>query len=470
MSIFKAYDIRGTVPDEINETVASRFGKAYAEFLIQKNSGAKKKLSIAVGMDNRVSSPALHAEVIRAVRESGIDVIDIGLASTPFYYFAVSYLGLNGGIMVTASHNPPEFNGFKPVLSRAAPLGSESGLKDIEVFYTSVIPDQNMGSGTISLQKLSQTPYSSLGDLSSREILSEYINANLSFAPPKDLQNLTVAVDVGNGVSSLMCAALFDRLSCKLIPLFFELDGTFPNHMPNPLIEENIKILKNTVREKGADVGIAFDADGDRSIFIDEKGETIPADLMTALVAGELLTLYPKEHILYDLRSSWAVKEAITAAGGTPSVCRVGHAFIKKQMMDEHALFAGEVSGHFYLRFADFGYFEAPLVVTLLVLNLLTRTGKPLSELIKPFKTYFSTGEINFTVADKSTILQNIETHYADAQNIAHLDGVSIEYTDWWCNVRASNTENLLRLNLEAKTSKLRDEKLAELTQIIQNK
>lgn len=462
MSIFKAYDIRGTVPNEINEAVAARFGKAYAEFLIQKNTDAKKPLSIAVGMDNRVSSPALHAEVIRTVRESGINVVDIGLASTPFYYFAVSYLGLDGGIMVTASHNPPEFNGFKPVLSRAAPLGSESGLKDIEVIYFSVIPDQ------IGDLRQSRTRLCPAGTLTARDILSEYIEANLSFAPPKDMHDLTAVVDVGNGVSSLMCAALFDRLSCKLIPLFFELDGTFPNHMPNPLIEENIKALKNTVKEKGASLGIAFDADGDRSIFIDEKGETIPADLMTALLAGEFLTLYPREHILYDLRSSWAVKEAITAAGGTPSVCRVGHAFIKKQMMDEHALFAGEVSGHFYLRFADFGYFEAPLVVTLLVLNLLARTGKPLSELIKPFKTYFSTGEINFEVSDKATILQTMETRYADAKSITHLDGVSIEYTDWWCNVRASNTENLLRLNLEAKTKELRDEKLVEITQIIQ--
>ncbi|MBI2644850.1 phosphomannomutase/phosphoglucomutase [Candidatus Uhrbacteria bacterium] len=456
MSIFKAYDIRGTVPNEINETVAERFGKAYAEFLIAKNSDAKKPLSIAVGMDNRISSPALHAQVIRAMRESDINVVDIGLCSTPFYYFAVSYLGLDGGIMVTASHNPPQYNGFKPVLARAAPLGSESGLKDIEAMYEKipVIPD------------LIRNPV--LGTLSSRDILGEYIDANLAFAPPADMQDLTVTVDVGNGVSSLMCAALFDRLSCKLIPLYFELDGTFPNHMPNPLIEENIKTLKKTVREKHASLGIAFDADGDRSIFVDERGETIPADLMTALVGRELLALYPHEHILYDLRSSWAVKEAIAAAGGTPSICRVGHAFIKKQMMDEHALFAGEVSGHFYLRFANFGYFEAPLVVTLLVLNLMARTGKPLSELVQPLRTYFSTGEINFEVADKAVILKTIETRYADAKSIAHLDGVSIEYDDWWCNVRASNTENLLRLNLEAKTENLRDEKLAEVQNIIQ--
>jgi len=450
MSIFKAYDIRGTVPQEINEAIAYRVGKAYAAFLF-KHTDSKKPLTIAVGMDNRVSSPALQTEVIRAVRESGVNVIDIGLASTPFYYFTVSRLELDGGIMVTASHNPPEFNGFKPVIAKAAPLGSESGLKDIEALY----------------EKNECIQASTMGTLESRDLLSEYTDANLSFAPAKNMAGLTAVVDVGNGVSSLMCAALFDRLSCKLLPLFFELDGRFPNHMPNPLIEENIKTLKSTVQEKNASLGIAFDADGDRSIFIDEEGNIIPADLMTALVAQELLALYPHEHILYDLRSSWAVKEAISAAGGIPFVCRVGHAFIKKQMQEEHALFAGEVSGHFYLRFGDLGYFEAPLVVTLLVLNLLARTGKPLSELIQPFRTYFSTGEINFEVADKLTILKNIETRYADARTISHLDGVSIEYDNWWCNVRPSNTENLLRLNLEAKTATLRDEKLAEIKSII---
>jgi phosphomannomutase len=453
MSIFKAYDIRGTVPNEINSETAYRIGKAYAAFLMTR-ADAQKPLTIAVGMDNRVSSPALHAEVIRAVRESGIHVVDIGMASTPFYYFCVAHLALDGGIMITASHNPPEYNGFKPVVEKAVPVGSESGLKDIAVFY-----EKNNGMDARDM-----------GTLESRDLLHEYIEANLAYAPAQDMKNLTVAVDVGNGVPSLMCAAFFERLSCGLIPLFFELDGRFPNHMPNPLIEENIKALKNTVKEKRAHIGIAFDTDGDRSMFIDERGETIPADLVTALVARELLARYPGEHILYDVRSSWAVKEAISAAGGTSSVCRVGHAFIKKQMREEHALFAGEVSGHFYLRFGELGYFEAPLVVTLIILNLLARSGTPLSELIQPFRAYFSTGEINFEVADKEGALKKIEARYADARTISRLDGIRIEYNDWWCNVRPSNTENLLRLNLEAKTDALRDEKRKEVRDIILEK
>ncbi|MBI4599588.1 phosphomannomutase/phosphoglucomutase [Candidatus Uhrbacteria bacterium] len=442
-SIFKAYDVRGLVPDEINEDVATRFGQAFAVFL--RRETGKKRVSVAVGQDNRTHSPQLWSALVAGLTSAGADVVDIGLASTPFFYYAASALKLDGGINVTASHNPPEYNGFKCVRKKAEPIGAETGLREIQKLF------EKIGA-----------------HITKKDMLDEYIQKNLKLAPPGDWSLLKVAIDTGNGVSVLMLKKLIAKTGLKAVPLYFQLDGTFPNHMPNPLVEKNIAALKKTVVEKKYSCGIALDADGDRCIFINEKGETISSDLITALVASLLLKNRPGEKICYDATSSRTTREVILEHGGVPVISRVGHSFIKAMMRDENILFAGERSGHFYFRFAALGYFEAPLLVIIILLNLLAKTNRPLSEIIAPFQRYASTGEINFTVSDKVGAIQKIESLHEDAKTVLHLDGITIEYDDWWCNVRPSNTEPLLRLNLEATSAGLRDAKLKEITAIIQ--
>jgi len=448
-SIFKAYDIRGVVPEDINEAVVERIGRAFATYL--RSETGKDMITLAVGQDNRTHSPRLFAALAKGLLDAGATVVDIGLASTPFFYFAVSHLGLDGGINVTASHNPPEYNGLKCVRRNAEPLGVESGLEEIKKLALSENVLTSDRKGTMSKQ----------------DILPEYIEENLALIPLSDVSSLKIAVDTGNGVSVLMIEELMKARALRIVPLYFELDGTFPNHMPNPLLEKNIAVLKQTVVEQGCSCGIALDADGDRSIFIDEQGHTVSSDILTALVAHELLKTHPKETIVYDVRSSWATREAIQESGGTPVISRVGHSFIKTVMKKENALFAGECSGHFYFRFGSLGYFEAPLLVIQTVCNLLAQSGKSFSSLLSPFQRYTATGEINFTVDDKDAILKKIEETFSDAKNISHLDGITIEYDDWWCNVRPSNTEPLLRLNLEARTEAEKEKNYQKIRTII---
>lgn len=441
-SIFKAYDIRGIYPGEINEDVAMRIGRVFAFFL--RTETGKKRVSIAVGRDNRVHSPHLLSALVCGLTAGGADVVDIGLASTPFFYFASSQLECDGGIMVTASHNPPEYNGFKCVRTRAEPIGVETGLREIQSL----------------VEKIES-------HITSVDLLNDYIQKNLKLAPIAGWSGLRVAVDTGNGVSALMMQGLIDATGLSAIPLYFELDGTFPNHLPNPLKEENVAVLKKTVVEEKCSCGIALDADGDRSVFIDESGESVPSDLITALVASVLLKKKPGEKICYDATSSWATREVIREQGGIPVISRVGHSFIKEMMRTENILFAGERSGHFYFRFSNLGYFEAPLLVMIIVFNLMAESGKTLSALIAPFRRYAATGEVNFEVKDKEKILKLVTEQYATAKTVDHLDGLTIEYDDWWLNLRPSNTEPLLRLNLEAKTTELRDRRLKELTELI---
>lgn len=443
-SIFKAYDIRGTVPAQINPDVAFHIGRAFASFLRQETG--KKRVVLASGQDNRVHSPELFRSLVAGLISAGADIIDIGLASTPFFYFAVCHLQCDGGINVTASHNPPEYNGFKCVRKNAEPIGIETGLLDIKALAEK-----------------------SVTQITQRDVLKDYIQKNLKLAPAADWSRLRVAIDTGNGVSVLMLKELATETGLDVVPLYFELDGTFPNHLPNPLVEKNIAVLKKTVAEQKCDCGIAFDADGDRAIFINEKGETISSDLITALIATRLLKNKSGEKICYDAVSSWSVRETVREHGGIPIISRVGHSFIKETMRTENALFAGERSGHFYFRFGSMGYFEAPLLVVIIILNLLTETEKRLSELIAPLQRYATTGEINFEVMDKEDIMKRVEEQYKDAKTVLHLDGVTAEYDDWWFNVRPSNTEPLLRLSIEAKTRELRDSKLEELTEIIKN-
>ncbi|MDP2630404.1 MAG: phosphomannomutase/phosphoglucomutase [Candidatus Uhrbacteria bacterium] len=447
-SIFKAYDIRGVVPDDVNEEVVERIGRAFATHL-RKETG-KEIVTIAVGQDNRTHSPLLFSALTKGLMDAGANVIDIGLASTPFFYFAVSHLGLDGGINVTASHNPPQYNGLKCVRKRAEPIGMESGMTEI----------QKLASGTDPLVSENK------GTMSTQNILSDYIKKNLELVPALDYSGLKIAIDTGNGVSALMIQEFIDAVHLPVVPLYFELDGTFPNHLPNPLVEENVADLKKAIIDNQCHCGVALDADGDRMIFIDERG-VMANDVTIALLAQGFLARHPGEKILYDIRSSHTVPETIRESGGVPVATPVGHTLIKQCMRKENGLFAGELSGHYYFR--DIGTFEAPLMALATVLNLLATSGKKLSELVNPLRRYFDTGEINFTVDDKDAIMKEIESTYHDAKNSSHLDGVTIEYDDWWCNVRPSNTEPLLRLNLEARSEELRDVKLKEITAIIQS-
>lgn len=454
MPLFKAYDIRGVIPDEINGDTIERIAAAFVVYLKEQQPVAEDRLlTVVVGRDNRASSEEFMDRAIQSFVNSGVDVIDIGLASTPYFYYAAASQQTDGGMMITASHNPPQYNGCKLVGAQARPIGADSGLPHIEHLF-------NTG------QKLKTARR---GSVASAQFLDSYINENIKLARISDtpLVPLTVVADTGNGVSALMCEALFALLPVRLVKLFFELDGTFPNHMPNPLEEKNTAVLRETVVKQHADLGIAMDADGDRCIFIDEKGNTISSDLITALIASDILTHHPDEAILYDVRSSWAVPETIRAHGGRAFPTRVGHAFIKNDMRRENAIFAGELSGHFYYRFADAAYYEAPLAVIISVLRILSNKKQPLSNIIAHIRKYFATGEINFAVKDKHAKMDEIEKRFHDATRIDKLDGITVEYADWWCNVRSSNTEDLLRLNLEAKTSALRDEKLQMLTTLI---
>ncbi|MBI4250650.1 phosphomannomutase/phosphoglucomutase [Candidatus Uhrbacteria bacterium] len=455
MSLFKAYDIRGKIPAELNAEIIENITRAFAFYLDEQRQIKDTPLTVVVGRDNRSTSEEFTDRTINAFLESGVHVIDIGLASTPYFYFAAASQKADGGMMITASHNPPEYNGCKLVGPSARPIGADSGMPYIEQLYKE--------------GKKLESP--NRGSKKTVELLESYIEENIKLARLADapLVPLTVAVDTGNGVSALMCKALFNVLPVRLVKLFFELDGTFPNHMPNPLEEKNTAALRQMVAQEHADIGIAMDADGDRCIFIDEKGETISSDLITALLASDILMHHPDEAVLYDVRSSWAVPETIRAHGGRPAATKVGHALIKNHMRREHAIFAGELSGHYYYRFADNTYYEAPLAVIVSILRILSHRKQPLSQIISSLRKYFATGEINFQTSDKPGKMEELEKHFHDAARIDKLDGITIEYADWWCNVRPSNTEDLLRLNLEAKTAEVRDEKLHLLKTIIEH-
>lgn len=449
-SVFKSYDIRGVVPEEINEQFAYALGPAFVSYL--SAHGAAEPLTVVVGRDNRLSSDALADSLVAGLMVRGATVVDIGLASTPLFDWVVLSQKALGGIMVTASHNPPQFNGFKMMGPGITPIGGDTGMTKIRKLM-------EMGSATISKAERNIGNIAKVADT-----ISQYIDACFALVPPSpDIVKLKVVVDAGNGVSALMAQAQFDRLPCAMTPLFFELDGTFPNHEPNPLVEENLRFLKAEIEKQRADIGIALDTDGDRIILLDEKGR-MANDVTIALLAKEFLKKRPGAKILYDIRSSHAVPETIAACGGIPIITPVGHTLIKAAMRKEGGLFAGELSGHYY--FSDVGNFEAPPLVINAILNLLSGSGKKLSQLTDELRAYFPTGEINFRVEDKAHVLQNIEKRYTDVK-LSRLDGITIEYPDWWANIRPSNTENVLRLNLEATTEKLRDEKRGELEALI---
>ena len=426
-TVFKAYDVRGIYPDELDEAGAQAIGRAYVEEFEPRK--------IAVGRDMRLSSPDMAAAFMRGAAEAGADVLDLGLVGTEMVYFAVGELALDGGAMITASHNPKEYTGMKIVRRGALPVGGDSGLLDIRTRAMSGDSPRSGPEGMIE-------PY---------DIWPAFVDRVLSFVDVPAIRPLRVVIDAANGMAGAMLPHVLDRLPIKAIPCYFEPDGSFPNHEPNPLLPENREFIVSKTLEERADVGVAFDGDADRCFFVDDTGEFVPGDFVTALLAESVLAKEPGAKIIYDVRASWAVPETITGAGGVPLVNRVGHAFIKHRMRQDEALFGGEVSGHYYFR--DFSQADSGVVPFLLMLELVSRKGTKLSEILAPFRErYFITGELNTPVSDVPVKLQELKERFGPLGQVSHLDGLSIDADDWHMNVRPSNTEPLLRLNVEART------------------
>jgi phosphomannomutase len=444
-NIFKAYDVRGLYPEEINEDVARAIGRGFVAYLKAKR--------IAVGRDMRLSSPALAAAFIDGVTAQGTDVVDYGMIPTDMLYFAVARDGHEGGVEVTASHNPKQYNGIKMVRREAFPLSGEAGISDIrDAIAADALPP----------------PAAVRGAVTTRNLLDAYIEHVMSFIDRSVIRPFNVVLDAGSGMAGLIAPRLFDQLPCRTTRLCFDVDGRFPNHEANPLIEENRRdIVERVVAEK-ADIGIAWDGDADRCFFIDGSGEFVSGDFITALLAEAFLLKAPGSTVIYDLRASHAVRDVVAAHGGTSLMNRVGHAFFKRRMRETNGIFGGEVTGHYYFRdnfYADNGFIPA-----LLILELMSKKGLSLHQLLEPLRRqYFISGEINTKLKSMDVVpakLTEIAAKYADAHQY-ELDGISVEYPDWHFNVRPSNTEPLLRLNLEARTAELMAQKRDEVIALI---
>jgi phosphomannomutase len=444
-SIFKAYDVRGLYPSEVNEDAARQIGRGFVSYLQAKR--------IAVSHDMRLSSPSLTEAFIDGARHQGADVVNYGLMGTDMMYYAVARDGHDGGVQITASHNPKEYNGIKMVRREAFPLSGDEGISDIrDMLLSGRLPKESDRTGSVSQM----------------DVTRDYVNHVLSFIDPSIIKPFSVVLDAGNGIAGLIAPKLFERLPCKVKALCFEVDGTFPNHEANPLIEENRRDIVEQVKRDRADVGIAWDGDADRCFFIDGTGEFIAGDFITALLAEAFLIKHPGAKVVYDVRASYAVKDIVAKYGGTALMNRVGHAFFKRRMREEGAIFGGEVTGHYYFRdnfYADNGFIPA-----LLILELMSRKGQTLHELLAPLREkYFISGEINTRVSSMDVIpprLDGLAARYSDG-NVYHLDGLSAEYPAWHFNVRASNTEPMLRLNLEATTRELMEQKRDEVLAFI---
>jgi phosphomannomutase len=438
--IFKAYDIRGIYPDQLDEEVVGRIGSAFAEF-----TGAT---TVVVGRDCRLSSPALAAAFAEGVTVRGVDVVDLGMATTDMLYLASGKLDVPGA-MFTASHNPPQWNGVKLCRAGAAPVGEDSGLMEVR---------------DLAERDVGIPPAAAPGRVTKSDMLEEYIDHVLGFVNPDRMAPLTVVADTANGMGGLVLPAIFERLPMKLVGLYLDLDGTFPNHPADPIQPENQRDVRRAVVEHGADVGLAFDGDADRVFVIDERAEGVSGSLITALVAEAMLEREPGATILHNVICSWVVPEVIRERGGTPVRTRVGHSLIKKVMAETGAIFGGEHSGHYYFR--DHYRADSGIIAALVVLERLSEARVPMSELLRPYKRYHAGGEINSEVDDPEGRIEAVAERYADGKQ-DRLDGLTVEYPDWWCNVRPSNTEPLLRLNVEARTPELLDEKTAEVLAVI---
>jgi phosphomannomutase len=440
--IFKAYDVRGVVPDDLDADLARRIGFAFAEW-----TGLP---AIAVGRDCRLSSPELAEAIADGAMSRGTDVVDLGLASTDLLYFASGALDLPG-VMITASHNPKQYNGLKFCLPGARPVGVETGLADIRAI----------------VERGEQPQAASRGTIRHRDMLDAYTDHVLTFVDVEAIRPLTVAADTANGMGGLVVPAVLARLPVTLHHLFADLDGTFPNHPADPIDPENQKDLKAAVLEHDADIGLAFDGDADRVFLIDEKADDVSGSLLTALVARAMLRREPGAKIVHNLICSRIVPETIRAEGGEPIRTRVGHSFIKQVMAETGAIFGGEHSGHYYFR--DNYRADSGLIAAVVVLGELSSSGVPLSELLSPFRTYFDSGEINSRVDDQHAKIDEIAAALSDGRQ-DRLDGLTVDYDDWWFNVRPSNTEPLLRLNVEAVTPELLAEKTETVLHLIRGK
>ncbi len=448
MGIFKAYDIRGLYPQELDIELARKIGHAFARLI-----GGQRLL---VGRDMRVHSPDLAQAVIDGMRDAGSDVLDIGLASTPMTYFAIGSQAVDGGLCVTASHNPGEYNGMKLCAAGARPISRANGIADLERLCGEPYPGAVENRGALE-------------SLDLREAYREHVAQFFDVERP-----LRIGIDVSNGMAGHTLPSILPALEgVEAHTLFLEPDGTFPNHEANPLKEENLDPVRELVRAQGLDFGVCFDGDADRCCFVDNRGETVPADLMTALLARDFLTRNTGAPVVYDLRSSWVVKQVIAEGGGEPIRDRVGHSFIKATMRERDALFAGELSGHFY--FKDNYVCDSGVIAMVSAINLLGRqvnADNSLADLVADLRRYHSTGEVNFRVQDKAAAIAELKANYSQGTQ-DELDGITVEFgcledeSWWWFNVRESNTEPLLRLNLEASSASLRDEKRDELVALL---
>jgi phosphomannomutase len=448
MGIFKAYDIRGLFPEELDAELARKIGHAFARLI-----GGKRLL---VGRDMRVHSPEVADAVIEGMRDAGSDVLDIGLASTPMTYYAIGSQDVDGGLCVTASHNPGQYNGMKLCSAGARPISRANGIADLEAMCAEGYPG----------------PCETRGQVETVDLLVAYRDHVCSFF---DLERpLRIGIDVSNGMAGHTLPLILPALEkVEAQTLFLEPDGTFPNHEANPLKEENLDPVRELVRREGLDFGVCFDGDADRCCFVDNRGQTVPADLMTALLARDFLTRSPGAPVVYDLRSSWVVKQVIAECGGEPIRDRVGHSFIKATMRERGALFAGELSGHFY--FKDNFVCDSGVIAMVSAINLLGRQAnatQTLADLVADLRRFHSTGEVNFRVQDKAAAIAELKATYGQGKQ-DELDGITVEFGGleddswWWFNVRESNTEPLLRLNLEASSAGLRDEKRDELMALL---
>ncbi len=434
--IYRAYDIRGIVPDDFDAEEGYHLGRAYAEFTGVKN--------VVVARDMRPTGDDIEPEVVRGLVESGVNVIRIGLATSPLFYFAIHKLKAEGGIMVTASHNPGKYNGAKMTREEAIPISGDTGIYDIRDL----------------VEKRDWKPVDTPGEVTEADVTSEYIAAVTEGA---SAEGLKIVVDAGNGMTGMILGKVFERLGGEVIPLYWELDGTFPNHEADPLKDENMADLHAAVKEHGADLGVAFDGDGDRVFFCTEEGVTIPGDITTAMIAQEVLQEHPGTPVIYDLRASRTTAEAVEEAGGEPVMWKVGHSLIKPKMRETGAWFAGEVSGHYF--FAPW-YAESAMLALNYFLRMVQEKGTPVSKIVEPLLRRAKTPEINFEVDDKEVVLAKLREKYADAE-IVDFDGIRFDYPDWWASVRPSNTEPKLRLNMEADTLELLEEKRKEIEGVI---
>ena len=448
--IFKAYDVRATYPSPLNEDAAWKVGNATAQFLNGKrNEGVRQPDIMIVGRDMRPHSPSLANALIEGIRSTGMNVIDIGMVDTAMTYFAINHEDTIGGIMTTASHNPVNYNGFKISGPKAKPIGAASGLDDIKRI-------------AVGLTKGAAT--GAQGRVEQRDLWQPYKEKIRSFLQVK--RPVRVAIDASNGMAGKMVPAVFGGVKgLEIIPILFEITGSFV-HDPNPLVEQNLAMLKEMMAKSKPDLGVCFDGDADRCIFLDEKGQAIGSDMITALIAKYLLQKPENKGsaVVYDLRSSHVVADEVKALGGVPRRDRVGHAFIKKTMAETKAVFGGELSGHLYFR--DYYFADSAAVAFAVVLSIVSGQDKKLSELIAPLKRYAQSGEMNFQVEDKDGKIKELADKYKKGQ-VDYLDGITVDLGEWWFNVRKSNTEPLLRLNLEANNARLRDEKLAEMKSIL---